>query len=176
MVNKERKPRKNKLILISQFVKFRLILFNDAYFFFSVLFTGLVSFTWFFTLYYTFHVFTNIMYHESIVWNRGIKKIITTTNKKIKINGKHEEIQLLWNMKKVSCHQVAIKQGETNNDNNNKKINLLVSDGNFLPTAETAVAKTRPKSAITVSVNGIPINANSIQNPRPPVVTGTMLP
>lgn len=54
--------------------------------------------------------------------------------------------------------------------------NLLVSDGNFLPTAETAVANTRPRSAITVSVNGIPINANNIQNPLPLVVTGTMLP
>lgn len=54
--------------------------------------------------------------------------------------------------------------------------NLLVNDGKRFPTADTAVANTRPKSAITVNVNGIPISANSIQNDLPPVVVGTMLP
>lgn len=39
--------------------------------------------------------------------------------------------------------------------------NILVSAGMCLPTAETAVANTRPKSAITVKVNGIPMNANT---------------
>lgn len=56
------------------------------------------------------------------------------------------------------------------------KVDLLVSDGNFFPTADTAVAKTLPRSAITVNVNGIPINANIMQNVRPPLVTGTMFP
>lgn len=36
-----------------------------------------------------------------------------------------------------------------------------MSAGIYLPTAETAVAKTRPKSAITVNVNGIPMKANT---------------
>lgn len=54
--------------------------------------------------------------------------------------------------------------------------NLLVNDGKCLPSVDTAVANMRPKSAITVNVNGIPISAKNIQNVRPPVVTGTMLP
>lgn len=53
---------------------------------------------------------------------------------------------------------------------------LLVRDGICLPNADTAVAKTRPRSAITVNVNGIPMNANSMQKPRPALVIGTMLP
>lgn len=54
--------------------------------------------------------------------------------------------------------------------------NLLVSDGSRFPSADTAVANIRPRSAMTVSVNGMPIRAKNIQNVRPPVVTGTMLP
>lgn len=54
--------------------------------------------------------------------------------------------------------------------------NLLVNDGKCLPSVDTAVANMRPKSAITVNVNGIPISAKNIQNVRPPDVTGTMLP
>lgn len=45
-----------------------------------------------------------------------------------------------------------------------------------MPSVETAVANMRPKSAITVNVSGIPIRAKNIQNVRPLVVTGTMLP
>lgn len=44
---------------------------------------------------------------------------------------------------------------------NSKFHNLLVSAGICLPAAETAVAKTRPKSAITVKVNGMPMKANT---------------
>lgn len=54
--------------------------------------------------------------------------------------------------------------------------NLLVNDGKCLPSVDTAVANMRPKSAITVNVNGIPIRAKNMQNVRPLVVTGTMLP
>lgn len=54
--------------------------------------------------------------------------------------------------------------------------NLLVNDGRCLPSVDTAVANIRPKSAITVNVNGIPIRAKNIQKVRPAVVTGTMLP
>lgn len=53
---------------------------------------------------------------------------------------------------------------------------LLVRDGMCLPKADIAVANTRPKSAITVNVNGIPINAKSIQNARPAFVNGTIFP
>lgn len=53
---------------------------------------------------------------------------------------------------------------------------ILVIDGTCLPKADTAVANTRPRSAITVNVNGIPISANSIQNARPALVNGTMWP
>lgn len=42
--------------------------------------------------------------------------------------------------------------------------NLRVSAGMCLPTAETAVAKTRPRSAITVKVNGMPMKANTYGN------------
>jgi len=60
--------------------------------------------------------------------------------------------------------------------NYSDKKNLLVNDGKCLPSVDTAVANMRPKSAITVNVNGIPISAKNIQNVRPLVVTGTMLP
>ena len=46
----------------------------------------------------------------------------------------------------------------------------------FAPTVDTIVAKITPKSANTVSVKGMPIEANNIQNVRPPTVTGAMLP
>lgn len=62
---------------------------------------------------------------------------------------------------------------------NNSTINnirLLVRDGKCFPNKETPVANIRPRSAMTVNVNGMPINAKNIQNIRPPGVTGTMLP
>lgn len=66
-------------------------------------------------------------------------------------------------------------RGKTKISSNVK--HLLVNDfGKFFPAAETAVANTRPRSAITVNVKGIPINANSMQKPLPAVVVGTMLP
>lgn len=106
------------------------------------------------------------------------------TNRRIRIRsgGKREGIQMVRiaincrkftgvnnsvNVKRKKCEEARKKRG---------KDDLLVSDGMCLPTAETAVANTRPKSAITVNVNGIPIKANSIQNARPLVVTGTILP
>ena len=46
----------------------------------------------------------------------------------------------------------------------------------FVPTVVTIVAKITPTSAKTVSVNGIPMDANPIQNALPPTVTGAMLP
>ena len=46
----------------------------------------------------------------------------------------------------------------------------------FAPTVETIVAKITPTSAKTVRVKGMPIDANNIQNVRPPTVTGAMLP
>lgn len=54
--------------------------------------------------------------------------------------------------------------------------NLRVKDGICFPSVDTAVANIRPKSAITVNVNGMPIRAKNIQNVRPPVVTGTIFP
>ena len=44
------------------------------------------------------------------------------------------------------------------------------------PTVVTIVAKITPTSAKTVSVNGIPMDANTIQNDLPPTVTGAILP
>ena len=46
----------------------------------------------------------------------------------------------------------------------------------FEPTVVTIVAKITPTSAKTVRVNGIPMEANNIQNVLPPTVTGAILP
>ena len=51
---------------------------------------------------------------------------------------------------------------------------MIVFD--FAPTVVTIVAKITPTSAKTVSVKGMPTDANIIQNVLPPTVTGAMFP
>ena len=46
----------------------------------------------------------------------------------------------------------------------------------LLHTVETSVAKIWPTSAITERVKGIPMMAKRMQNARPEVVTGAILP
>lgn len=48
--------------------------------------------------------------------------------------------------------------------------------GMCLPKTETALAKSLPQSAMTVSVKGMPMRAKQMQKTRPLMVTGTMLP
>ena len=47
---------------------------------------------------------------------------------------------------------------------------------NLFAAIDTADAMSLPTSAMTVNVNGIPIKANKIQNPRPDCVDGAMSP
>lgn len=53
---------------------------------------------------------------------------------------------------------------------------LFGKGGILLMSAETPVANSLPQSAITVSVRGIPTNANNTQKALPPVVSGTIFP
>lgn len=54
--------------------------------------------------------------------------------------------------------------------------NLGGKGGICLNNVDTELAKSRPQSAITVSVNGIPTRAKTIQKALPSVVIGTIFP
>lgn len=55
-------------------------------------------------------------------------------------------------------------------------LNLAGSGGMCLKRVETVEAKSRPQSAITVRVKGIPTRAKTMQKALPSVVIGTILP
>ena len=86
-----------------------------------------------------------------------------------------------------SILNIKFKLSKTNNSTfQNVAYNIFVIESDlaigvmivltFAPTVETIVAKITPTSAKTVSVKGMPIDANNIQNVRPPTVTGAMFP